>query len=112
MSKERDRREHDLRVLNCVSDSEYESRMAVWNNLISPAAPISEVKKFIESAYLRLLEDLTASKRDLTINHTDFVAMASEEIYYIRNHVADTRSQYFWYTAITITVCLLFSLYL
>lgn len=30
MGKERNKREYDLRVLNCVSESEYESRMAVW----------------------------------------------------------------------------------
>ena len=33
MDKERTKREYDLRVLNCVSEGEYESRMAVWNGL-------------------------------------------------------------------------------
>ncbi|MEF1175227.1 thiamine-phosphate diphosphorylase, partial [Vibrio sinaloensis] len=31
MGKERIKREYDLRVLNLVGESEYQSRMAIWN---------------------------------------------------------------------------------
>ncbi|MGD8110585.1 thiamine-phosphate diphosphorylase [Vibrio sp. TRT 21S02] len=112
MNKARDHRERDLRVLNCVSDSEYESRMAVWHNLISPKAPIEEAKKFVDSAFNRLEADLKASGREVAISYSDFVTMANEELQYIRVYVADTKSQYFWYGTIAITVCLLLSLYL
>ena len=55
MGKERNKREYDLRVLNCVSESEYESRMAVWNSLTMAATPsASETKGFIDEAFNKL----------------------------------------------------------
>ena len=113
MGKERNKREYDLRVLNCVSESEYESRMAVWNSLTMAATPsASETKGFIDEAFNKLQNDLKETSRELSINYTDFIAMAHEEINYIKIFVADKTSQYGWYAAIalmsigTIALCI------
>ncbi|NOI79801.1 thiamine-phosphate diphosphorylase [Vibrio tubiashii] len=111
MGKERHKREYDLRVLNCVGEDEYQSRMAIWNNLITPTAPIEEAKKFVDAAFSKLEQDLKASSSELVINYNEFVTLANEEINYIRVHVADNRSQYFWYATIALTICLTASLY-
>lgn len=111
MGKERNKREYDLRVLNRVGEDEYESRMAIWNNLMAAAAPFGEAKKFVDAAFTKLEQDLKESSRELTINYNDFVLLANEEINYIKVHVADNKTQYFWYAAIAITICLTASLY-
>lgn len=104
MDKERTKREYDLRVLNCVSEGEYESRMAVWNGLVVNSAPIEEAKAFVDNAFDKLQQDLKAAQRELSINYGDFIAMANEEINYIKIHVADKSAQYFWYAAIVLMI--------
>ncbi|ERM57920.1 hypothetical protein F0Z19_3570 [Vibrio cyclitrophicus] len=105
MGKERNKREYDLRVLNCVSESEYESRMAVWNSLALAATPsVSETKGFIDEAFNKLQQDLKEASRELSINYTDFIAMAHEEINYIKVFVANKTAQYGWYTAIVLMI--------
>ncbi|MFA0378955.1 thiamine-phosphate diphosphorylase [Vibrio sp. 10N.222.54.A3] len=105
MGKERNKRDYDLRVLNCVSESEYESRMAVWNSLALTATPsASETKGFIDESFNKLQQDLKEASRELSINYTDFIAMAHEEINYIKVFVADKTAQYGWYAAIVLMV--------
>ncbi len=45
--------------------------------------PVSETKGFIDEAFNKLQQDLKAS-RELSINYTDFIATAHEELNYIR----------------------------
>ncbi len=111
MGKERNKREYDLRVLNCVSESEYESRMAVWNSLTLAATPsVSETKGFIDEAFNKLQQDLKEASRELSINYTDFIAMAHEELNYIKVFVADKTAQYGWYAAIVLMIIGTFAL--
>ncbi|MFM2589648.1 thiamine-phosphate diphosphorylase [Vibrio sp. TBV020] len=104
MSKERIKREYDLRVLNCVSEGEYESRMAVWNGLTLAGATTQEAKIYVDNAFNKLQEDLKDAKRELVINYNEFCVMANEEINFIKVHVADNKSQYFWYATIALMV--------
>lgn len=111
LGKERNKRAYDLRILNCVSESEYESRMAIWDNLVAPSDSLEEVKAFIDASFYKQSEELKASRRDFALNYNDFASMANEEISYIRVHVADTKSQYFWYATMALVICFVASLY-
>ena len=104
MSKERIKREYDLRVLNCVSEGEYESRMAVWNGLTLAGATALEAKTYVDNAFDKLQHDLKEAKRELAINYADFSTMANEEINFIKVHVADNKTQYFWYATIVLMI--------
>ncbi|WP_167469903.1 thiamine-phosphate diphosphorylase [Vibrio aquaticus] len=104
MSKERIKREYDLRVLNCVSEGEYESRMAVWNGLTLTGATALEAKAYVDNAFNKLQEDLKEAQRELAINYNDFCMLANEEINFIKVHVADNKSQYFWYATIVLMI--------
>jgi hypothetical protein len=104
MGKERDKREYDLRVLNRVSDSEYASRMAIWDTLLMGTPAASEMKGFMDEAFNKLQNELKETSRELSINYTDFIAMAHEEVNYIKIFVADNKVQIGWYIAIALTI--------
>ncbi|MDN3701913.1 thiamine-phosphate diphosphorylase [Vibrio artabrorum] len=111
LGKERNKREYDLRVLNCVSESEYESRMAVWNSLTLGAnSSASETKAFIDEVFKKLQRDLKDTDRELSINAAEFIATAHEEINYIKVFVADKTSQYGWYATIVLMIIGIFAL--
>lgn len=104
MGKERDKREYDLRVLNCVSDSEYASRMAIWDTLLMGKPAASEMKGFMDEVFNKLQNELRETRRELSINYTDFIAMAHEEVNYIKIFVADNKTQIGWYVAIALMI--------
>lgn len=104
MGKERIKREHDLLKLNCVSDSEFESRMAVWDRMALSSAPLGEAKNFIEATFNKLQNDVVNASRDFQVSFSDFEAMAKDEINYIRINVADQKTQFVWYAIITLMV--------
>jgi hypothetical protein len=104
MGKERTKREYDLRVLNLVGESEYASRMAVWNNLSFANDAMDEVKDFIDNAFNKLQAELKGARSELSIDYNEFVTTATEEVNYIRGNVADSTTQYFWYVAIALMV--------
>jgi len=104
MGKERNKREYDLRVLNCVSDSEYASRMAIWDTLLMGKPAASEMKGFMDEAFNKLQNELQETRRELSINYTDFIAMAHEEVNYIKVFVADNKAQIGWYIAIALMI--------
>lgn len=102
MGAERIRREYDLRAMNRVSESEYESRMSVWDALQSPYA--SDIKTFIDNVFTELQQKLARANQDTSISYADFVEFANEEINYIKVHVGDNVTQYFWYATIAMMV--------
>ncbi|WP_240495640.1 thiamine-phosphate diphosphorylase [Vibrio barjaei] len=104
MGKERIKREHDLLKLNCVSDSEFESRMAVWDRMALSSAPLGAAKNFIEATFNKLQNDVVNASRDFQVSFSDFEAMAKDEINYIRINVADQKTQFVWYAIITLMV--------
>lgn len=104
MGKERVKREYDLRVLNLVAESEYESRMAIWNGLEMTTDIANEMKDFIDQAFNKMQQDLKAARRELAVEYSEFVTFANEEISYIKGNVADATAQYFWYGAIALMV--------
>lgn len=104
IGKERTKREYDLRVLNLVNETEYESRMAIWNQLDFCNEAVSDIKSFIDHSFNKLKTDLNASRRELAIDYHEFALTATEEINYIKAHVADTTTQYCWYALITLMV--------
>tara|TARA_Y100001956_G_scaffold23063_1_gene22716 strand:- start:2960 stop:3331 length:372 start_codon:yes stop_codon:yes gene_type:complete len=104
IGKERTKREYDLRVLNLVGETEYESRMAIWNNLSFTTDTVSDIKEFIDNTFNKLQQDLSTARKELTLDYNEFVTTANEEINYIKGNVADTTTQYFWYVAIALMV--------
>ncbi|KHT47724.1 thiamine-phosphate diphosphorylase [Vibrio sinaloensis] len=104
IGKERIKREYDLRVLNLVGESEYQSRMAIWNNLNFTNDTVNDIKTFVDQAFSKLQQELSNNKAELNIDYNEFVITANEEINYIKGNVADTTSQYFWYAMIALMV--------
>ncbi len=104
LGKERLKREHDLLMLNRVTDREFESRMAIWDSLSLASAPLGEAKQFIENTFNKLQNDIIQARKEFTMSFSDFEVMATEEINYIRVNVADTKSQKIWYALITVMV--------
>lgn len=104
IGKERIKREYDLRVLNLVGESEYQSRMAIWNNLNFTNDTVNDIKTFVDQAFSKLQQELSNNKAELNIDYNEFVITANEEINYIKGNVADTASQYFWYAMIVLMV--------
>ncbi|MFC5077599.1 thiamine-phosphate diphosphorylase [Vibrio thalassae] len=104
MGKERIKREHDLLKLNCVSDSEFESRMAVWDRMAISSAPLGEAKNFIETTFNKLQNDVVNASRDFQVSFTEFEVMAKDEINYIRLNVADQKTQLVWFAIITLMI--------
>ncbi|MCW8332607.1 thiamine-phosphate diphosphorylase [Vibrio sp. SCSIO 43135] len=105
MIKERIKREYDLRILNQVSESEYESRMAIWDGISTAASSVNDVAKFVDVSFSTLQQKLKEAGSDLSLNRNEFVTMANEEISYIKAYVADNTTQYFWYATIALMVC-------
>ncbi|WP_390902920.1 thiamine-phosphate diphosphorylase [Vibrio qingdaonensis] len=103
MNKERIKREHDLLKLNCVSDNEFKSRMAIWDSLAFAPAPLEEAKTFINTVFGKLQQDVKEAHHELSLSHSEFVTFATEEITYIRNNVANQTTQYIWYAVIALT---------
>lgn len=58
----------------------------------------------LSTSFNKLQQDLKEASRELSINYTDFIAMAHEEINYIKVFVADKTAQYGWYAAIVLMV--------
>lgn len=100
LSKARIKREHDLLKLNCVTEGEFESRMVIWDRLMSAAKPFEEAKLFIDRSFAKLQSDLADTSRELTVSFAEFETTAKDEINYIRLHVADQKTQFVWYTII------------
>ena len=105
MGYERTKREYDLRAMNRVSESEYESRMVVWDNLALSAGTEGEAGGFIDTVFSKLQQNLKAANRELSIDYSEFVTMANEEVNYIRVNVADNKVQAFWYATILLMLC-------
>ncbi|MGY3571632.1 thiamine-phosphate diphosphorylase [Vibrio paucivorans] len=103
--KERIKREYDLRILNQVSEGEFESRMAIWDGISTAANSVNDVAKFVDVSFSTLQQKLKEAGSDLSLNHNEFVTMANEEISYIKAYVADNTTQYFWYATIALMVC-------
>lgn len=112
ISKEHKSREYDLRVLNRVSEGEYESRMAVWRGLPSLGSASTEIDSYVESVFNKMQQELVDAKRELEINYNDFCSMAKEEINYIKIHADDKHMQLFWYAAIAVTIAGTLALYI
>ncbi|WP_171761089.1 thiamine-phosphate diphosphorylase [Vibrio sp. RE86] len=112
ISKEHKSREYDLRVLNRVSEGEYESRMAVWRGLPSLGNSSTEIDSYVESVFNKMQQELVDAKRELEINYNDFYSMAKEEINYIKIHTDNKHMQLFWYTAIAVTIAGTLALYI
>ncbi|WP_410000928.1 thiamine-phosphate diphosphorylase [Vibrio hangzhouensis] len=112
LRKERIKREHDLLKLNCVTEGEFESRMVIWDRLMSAAKPFEEAKLFIDRSFSKLQSDLADTSRELTVSFAEFETTAKDEINYIRLHVADQKTQLVWYTIIaamilgTMAICI------
>ncbi|GAL25491.1 hypothetical protein JCM19239_3765 [Vibrio variabilis] len=104
LGKERLKREHDLLMLNRVTDREFESRMAIWDAISLASAPLGEAKQFVEATFNKLQKDISAASKEFTLSFADFEVMANEEMNYIRMNVADTRSQKIWYGLISVMV--------
>lgn len=105
MGYERTKREYDLRAMNRVSESEYESRMVVWDNLALSAGTEGGSGGFIDTVFSKLQKNLKDANRDLSIDYSEFATMANEEVNYIRVNVADNKVQAFWYATILLMLC-------
>ncbi len=112
LGSERTKREYDLRVLNCVSEGEYESRMVVWDNLAFATNSVESIANFIDTAFNKLQSDVKQAGKELSVNYSEFVAMANEEINYIKINVADSKAQLFWYAAVVIMIGAIVALYI
>ncbi|NOH95868.1 thiamine-phosphate diphosphorylase [Vibrio sp. 99-70-13A1] len=105
MGYERTKREYDLRAMNRVSESEYESRMVVWDNLALSAGTEGGAGGFVDTVFSKLQQNLKDANRELSIDYSEFVTMANEEVNYIRVNVADNKVQAFWYATILLMLC-------
>ncbi|MDA0149641.1 thiamine-phosphate diphosphorylase [Vibrio sp. LaRot3] len=112
MGSERTKREYDLRVLNCVSEGEYESRMVVWDNLVFSTGSVESVANFVDTAFNKLQSDVKQAGKELSVTYNEFVTMANEEINYIKVNVADSKAQIFWYAAVFVMICAIVALYI
>jgi len=108
LQREQKKREHDLRVLNCVSEQEYHSRLAVWDSLQHTRQSLEDVPALVTLAH----QEFSKRKVPFKPNDHDFTVLANDEINYIRTFVADQTSQYFWYGAIALMIVGTLALYL
>lgn len=108
LQREQKKREHDLRVLNCVSEQEYHSRLAVWDSLQHAQQSFDDISALVALAH----KDFIKRKVPFKPNDHDFSVIAKDEINYIRTFVADQTSQYFWYGAIALMIIGTLALYL
>lgn len=104
MRKERVKREHDLLILNCVSENEFESRMAIWDSLANSTAPLAEIKHFILNAFNIFEHKVQKAHSELTVSQVEFTTFATEEIQYIKNNVVNRSNQIIWYAVIVLTI--------
>ncbi len=112
MIRERSEREYDLRVRNCVTDSEFESRMVVWDSLNRLDAGSIKDSNLIEHAYENMRKAQMNLGQALATSYEEFVITAKDELNYIDIYVLDTKVQAFWYATLLLMICGIAALYI